>query len=380
MTANTTPGGFDTYRVRTVGEHSYSVLSAECAVYSYADPTAPTSVTVSDDAPATNARVTLSWSGAGAGYYNDIVGYRVYRATSKDGAKTQVAQVSVAATHASCYVTAPPSIGGKYYYWVETIGERSASELSSASVIVTASKEQEETGGETTVVVPKPTGRKKRGFIFGEYDTAAYGWTLTGWEFPEPEPQTNYVNIHGRSAGPLDLTAALTGGDPRYGNRELNALFELSDGTRLERNGIIEEMVNLLHGMREEIVFPDDSTRYAVGRLSVNLGYSDMAHAEVSVQAVCEPWRYNQQETQVTVMATEDANIGVLSNSGRRILVPDVVVSGAGASVHLTCGEHSWTLNEGSYRLPDLELRKGNTFLAYNGYGTVTFKYREAIL
>lgn len=380
VTANSTPGGLHTYSVVTRGKYSDSAKSKTVQAYSYTDPVAPSLITVSDDTPSAGSRVVLSWSGAEAGGWNDIVGYRVYRASATNGPRTQVAYVTTADTHASCYVAAPARAGGYYYFWVETIGSYSVSGVSNTYASVHTSATQEEESDDTVVIVPPPTKRKKRGFIFGDYDTAVYGWTLTGWEFPEPEAQTSYVNIPGRIKGPLDLSTALTDGDPRYGSRELTAIFENSEGTRLERDEIISVMTNLLHGMEEEIVFPDDPSRYAVGRLSVRLNYSDMAHAEVSIQAVCEPWRYNQQETQVSLMVAEDENVAVLSNAGRCILVPEVHVVGTGSRVKLSSGSNSWTLTEGVYRLPDLALRKGNTFIKYSGIGTLVFKYREAIL
>lgn len=378
--SHTTAGKAYTYTVVTLGEHSNSAPSLARVVYSYTDPAAPTTVTVSNDEPTAGERVTLSWSGATAGGYNDIVGYRVYRASYVGGARTQVAYVHSSDTHGSCYVTAPSNVGGLYVFYVETIGSYSASDVSAAYASIQTTKEAEGADGDTTVVVPAPTRRKKRGFIFGDYDTAVNGWTLTGWEFPEPEAQTSYVDIPGRMKGPLDLSTSLTDGDPRYGNRELTALFELSEGTRKERIEVIDELVNQLHGQTVEIVFPDDDSRYAVGRLNVRNDYNDMAHAEVSIAAICEPWRYNKQETVVSLMATAETNTAVLHNAGRCVLVPEINVIGGSASVRLACGEHAWTLREGNYQLPDLELHKGNTIITYSGIGSLVFKYREAIL
>lgn len=380
VTAHNTTGNSYRFTVVTVGAYSNSSSSVAVMVHSYTDPVAPTTLTVSDDEPPANGRVTLAWSGAAPGGYNDIVGYRVYRSATETGARTQVAHVASTDTHASCYVTAPSTVGGYYYFWVETIGSYSISGASSTTVFVLAGEMDEDEGDDTSVVVPSPGRRKKRGFVFGDYDTAVNGWTLTGWEFPEPDAQTNYVTIPGRSAGPLDMSTALTNGDPRYGNRELTALFECSEGTRSDRIEVISEMVNSLHGTQVEIVFPDDDTRYAVGRLSVRNDYNDMAHAEVTVLAVCEPWRYSKQETQVSLMAVDEESVAVLSNAGRRVLVPDVTVTGTNASVRLSNGERSWDLSAGTYRLPGLLLRTGNTFLRYSGLGTVVIKYREAIL
>ena len=378
--AHATAGNAYSYTVVTLGKQSNSAPSLARVVYAYTDPTAPTTLTVSDSTSSAGGRVTLSWAGAKAGGYNNIVGYRVYRAVSTTGAKTQVAYVPITTTSGSCYVSVPSTVGSYYYFWVETIGSYSVSGVSTVFATVYTSAEQEDESDDTVVIVPPPSRRKKRGFVFGDYDTAANGWTLTGWEFSEPEPQTSYVSVPGRMKGPLDLSTALTDGDPRYGSRELTAIFENSEGTRLERDEIISTMTNLLHGVEVEIVFPDDPSRYAVGRLSVRLNYSDMAHAEVSIQAVCEPWRYNQQETQINLMVIEDESSTVLSNTGRCVLVPEVQVVGAGSRVSISSGENSWTLTEGVYRLPDLTLRKGNTFIKYSGIGTLVFKYREAIL
>lgn len=380
VVAHATTGKSYSYTVVTLGTYSDSAPSLAREVYSYTDPTAPTVVNVSNNTPAADSRVTLSWSGATAGGYNDIVGYRVYRATTQTGARSQVTHVSVSTTHASCYVSAPAKAGSSYYFWVETVGSHSPSAMSTAYVSIKAVDKPEGESDGTTVIVPPKRGHKKRGFIFGDYDTAANGWTLTGWEFPEPELRTKFVEVPGRMSGPIDMSTYLTEGEPWYDTRELTAIFECSEGTRSDRIEVISEMANLLHGMRLEIVFPDDDTRYALGRLSVRNDYNDMAHAEVTVVATCEPWRYSQQETRVSLMAVEEERSTVLHNAGRRILIPEVIVSGTGASVSLSCGEHSWTLREGSYKLPDLVLRKGNTFLSYRGFGTVIFQYREAIL
>ena len=364
------------FTVVTKGEYSDSAPSLACTLRSYSDPVAPEVLIVDDMYPPAGGRVQLSWSGAQAGGYNEIKEYRVYRSTTEDGAYTQ----TTTSESQSCYVSAPSTVGSSYYFRVETVGAYSTSGLSEMCVSITAREAAEgEEDGFEVIVTPKPP-RKKRGFIFGEYDTAAHGWTLTGWSFPEPEPQTSYVEVPGRMAGPLDLSAYLTGGDPRYGSRELTVTLEHSDGTRLERNEIIDEMVNYLHGNRDDIVFPDDEHRYAVGRFTVEKEYSDPAHAAVTVTATCEPWRYSKTEVRLSLMAITDACRVMLYNDGRRVLIPEIKVSGYGASVKLTCNGSTWTLTPGTYRLPELRLPHGNTILTYQGVGTVDITYREAVL
>lgn len=379
VSAHDTAGNSYKFTVVTKGAYSDSAQSLACVLYSYTDPTAPTELTVSNALPATGARVLLSWKGAAPGGYNDIVGYRVYRSATEGGTLTHVASVEGADTAMSCYVTAPSMVGAFYYFRVATVGSYSVGSVSDMSIAVGA-REIADDDSVVDVIVPPPTRYPKRGFVFDSYDTAARGWTLAGWEFPEPEAQTNYVEVPGRSKGPLDMSTALTDGDPRYNGRELTVSLECSDGTRLEREVIISEMVNRLNGMRVDIIFPDDRTHYATGRLHVKKEYNDMAHAAVTVTATCDPWRYSRDETRFSLLVIEEPTTTILPNNGRRVIVPDVVVTGYGARVYLTCGEHEWVLGTGTHKLPEFALQQGNTVVTYHGVGTVNLTYREAIL
>lgn len=221
---------------------------------------------------------------------------------------------------------------------------------------------------------------EKRKIIFGSYDTADDGrWTLTGWSLSEPVYKSNFVTVPGRD-GDLDLSTALTDGAPRYSNRTLTATFECSEGTRLEREDTINTMVNWLDGWRMDIVLPDDDDHYITGRVHVKREYNDQAHAKVTVTAACDPWRYSDRETVVKLTATETAQTATLVNSGRKTVVPLLVIEGEGASVKLAYGAASWTLGAGSYQLPDLVLDQGSATLTYSGTGALTFTYREAVL
>lgn len=222
---------------------------------------------------------------------------------------------------------------------------------------------------------------EKRTIKFGDYDTAANGlWTLAGWEFPEPEVETNLVQVHGRVMGPLDLSTTLTDGEPRYGSRTLRATLESSEGDRLAREDRISAMVNQLHGQRVNIVLPDKPQHYATGRLSVKKLYNDPAHAAVEVTAVCDPWLYAAAETRQKLTATTTEQTVTLRNSGAMPVTPLVVVNGSTASFQLKYGDNSWTLSAGAYRLPALRLTSGDHAITYSGTGTTTITYREAVL
>lgn len=218
----------------------------------------------------------------------------------------------------------------------------------------------------------------KRGFLIGTYDTAAERWTLSEWKLDDQKVAANLVNVPGRRKGPLDLSAALTDGDPVYGSRALTATFECSEGTRLEREDKISDMINALDGWRLDIVLPDDPYRYITGRVSVARVYNDLAHAAVKVTATCEPWRYNATETTVVLTAAATAKTATLLNSGRLAVVPLLEVSGG--DVVLVYGANSWALSAGTYALPDLLLTHGESVITYSGTGTLTLTYREAVL
>lgn len=223
--------------------------------------------------------------------------------------------------------------------------------------------------------------RTKRTIILGDYNTAAHGlWTLTAWEFPEPNPVENLVQVPGRIQGPLDLSAAMTNGEPRYGARALSVTLESSEGTREARAARISAMVNLLHGQRLQIVLPDHPNHYAVGRLAVRMLYNDPAHASVEVVGTCEPWLYAMDETAAQLLATTEEQQATLRNSGAMPVVPLVRISGDSAAVQLRYGANVWTLPAGDYKLPALRLTPGDHVVYYSGTGTASITYREAVL
>lgn len=219
-----------------------------------------------------------------------------------------------------------------------------------------------------------------RKIIFGTYDSHLNGpWTLTGWTLTPAEQRTQFVEVPGRD-GELDLSTALTDGAPRYGNRTLTATFERSDGTRLEREAAINTMVNWLDGWRVDIRLPDDELHYITGRVHVAKNYNDPAHAAITVTAVCDPWRYNNYETVLSMTAGTSPVEARLTNEGRRTVVPTLAITGEGASVLLAYGAYSWTLGAGVYQLPDLIVPQGGITITYSGTGALSFTYREAVL
>lgn len=220
---------------------------------------------------------------------------------------------------------------------------------------------------------------QKRKIIIGDYDTAANGWTLTKWKLSNAEQKTNYRDKPSGD-GAWDLSTALTDGIPKYNDRELTATLECSENNRLEREAMIRNMVNLLDGFRWKIRLPDDDLHYVMGRVHVAREYNDPAHASVTVRAVCEPWKYANAETLVSLIASGSRQVAQLTNKGRQVVVPTLTVTGASASVLLEYGASSITLSAGTYQWPALILAPGRHELTLSGTGSVLVSYREAVL
>lgn len=218
----------------------------------------------------------------------------------------------------------------------------------------------------------------KRKLIIGDYDTGTtWPWTLTELELSAPEQQTNYVTVPGRS-GSVDLSTAVSG-LPVYNDRTLTATLETSEGTRAQRETAINTMVNRLDGLRLHIVLPDDPSGYLDGRISVARNYNDLAHASVTISAVCYPYKLKSAETTVTASLTE-ADTEISLSCDRRPVVPSITTT---AETVLTWGADSYTVSAGTRQLPGIRLTQGTHTLkarTTSGTGEITITYQEGSL
>lgn len=219
---------------------------------------------------------------------------------------------------------------------------------------------------------------QKRTVIFGAYNTAAHGWTLTGWQLSDPEQKTRYIEKT-NGDGSWDWSTIMSEGIPRYQDRTLTVTLECSEGTRVERQKLISEMVNALDGFEWQVILPDYPNHYLTGRIHVIPNYNDLAHASVTVTGVFRPWLYKAQETILVIDATSSVQDVIITNSGRLAMVPTITVTGSG-DVRLVYGTASIQMSDGTYEWPTLLLTPGNHPVKISGKGTVTFKYREAVL
>lgn len=220
---------------------------------------------------------------------------------------------------------------------------------------------------------------KKRTVIFGDYDTAEHGWTLTGLTLGDPEQKTNYVEKVGGD-GSWDLSTVLTDGIPTYKNRPLTVNLECSKWNREKREALVNDLVNLLDGLVWKIILPDRPDHYLEGRLHVAVTRNDHAYAAVTVTGVCDPWLYCSRETVVELDYIGPTHQTVqLVNQGRLAVSPRLTTSDDGI-VMLVYNGLQTTIQDGIFEWPALLLTPGYHTVEYWGTGKLKISYREAVL
>lgn len=244
---------------------------------------------------------------------------------------------------------------------------------------------------------------QKRTILFGSYNTAEHGWTLSGCTLSAPEQKTQYIEKTGGD-GSWDLSTVMTDGIPRYKDRTLTVTLECSKGTRDDREDLINEMVNSLDGLTWRVVLPDRPQHFLSARLHVAVDFNTPAYAQVTVTGMCEPWLYAERETVVPVRAVEQDPAAPnpetlkrvnIHNRGRKAVIPLLTVSnGTYINLRMTpnisydvqlvndtnSGQYSENTNSTTYQWPGLVLMPGLNEFYIDGDAVLTLTYREAVL
>lgn len=215
----------------------------------------------------------------------------------------------------------------------------------------------------------------ERFFIFDKFNTW-YDWKLivTAKSITPPEPKTNYVEIDGMS-GSLDLSESLTG-EVTYHDRTIAATFWTDQGTRESREDLLKKITSTLHGKKVKIFEPDDSERYFYGRVVITEQANNVAYAEFSIEAICEPWRYSVLENMRSQSVNGTVDM-VIHNNGAKTLCPDIHVSG---SLDITYDGITTSATTGDFKISTLKLRQGINVISVTGNGHIGLRYREADL
>lgn len=106
-----------------------------------------------------------------------------------------------------------------------------------------------------------------------------------------PEPFTNYVDIPGRSEGPIDMSEVLTN-RPTYKNSEGSWDF-IMDDDNYPRPVLYQMLKNFLHGRQMVIELEEDPLHYYIGRLTLSAPQIGKSNSGFSIQYSIRPVRYN---------------------------------------------------------------------------------------
>ena len=197
---------------------------------------------------------------------------------------------------------------------------------------------------------------------------------LTEKEIGSPEVKRQTIDIAGAD-GELDFTDFF--GEPKYMNVQHRFEFE-SIQPRNEQLQQFTDIKNKLHGKKGRIILDDDPSFFYVGRCFVSKYTNEKNIGKISVDCDCEPYKYKLAETVVT--RAVDGVEGITLTNSRKRAVPLVTIETA-TSMNIVYGmDNTWSLDAGSFMLPELELVEGDNLVTVTGTGTISFTWREGVL
>ena len=164
ITVPDTVGSDAVLGVKPLGTYSDGSL-VSVHLYVYGDPEPPVPVIGGGEYHDAGTGAVLSWSGAEAGSYNAITGYRVMVSSNPDAGYAQVGN-DLGASVTQLAVTTPSAMGTSRYYRVIAIGAHSVSEMSGYAVLT----------AQTYSAPSAPTGVAVTPAIAGIDDAPVLSW------------------------------------------------------------------------------------------------------------------------------------------------------------------------------------------------------------
>lgn len=200
----------------------------------------------------------------------------------------------------------------------------------------------------------------------------SWGLILGNKEISIPQPKTTYVNVEGAD-GTLDLTEAVTG-ETKYNDRTLKYPFTLLDKF-MDLPNKISEIANFIHGKKFKIFNYDDMDFYYVGRVSINEFKTSQATGLITLEAVCEPYKYKKDIT--TYQSEINGSKTIFITNLRRRAVPIITTD---SEMKITFNGTTYTINSGTHEILNICFEQGSHELFIEGNGTIEIKYQECSL
>lgn len=188
-------------------------------------------------------------------------------------------------------------------------------------------------------------------------------------------PKLNLVDVPGAD-GSKDLSTQPSG-RVVFEDRDITWTFALYPGDNWDKKH--QQVSNVLNGLACDIALDSDPDYYYQGRLSVSKYKKDGMLRQITVKAVCRPYKLKQVETKVVSPLTTAYTPLALVNE-RKLVIPSITVT---AETTLRWQNRTVTVAAGTHRIADIELQPGVNLLdakTTSGTGQITVAYREGAL
>lgn len=183
-----------------------------------------------------------------------------------------------------------------------------------------------------------------------------------------PTVKTNYIDVPGRD-GTLDLTEAL--GGIKYNDRQLEFKFTMLSTSEEAKSKI----VGFLTWGKKKIILDKDKEYYYLGRCTVNNFKNAGTISELSVTAVCEPYKYRIKETRYEENLNGTHEI-ILTND-RKLVSPTIECD---SNIKISFEGMNYELEKGRHKILAIRLKEGYNRLTVSGNGMVMVTYREGAI
>ena len=194
-------------------------------------------------------------------------------------------------------------------------------------------------------------------------------------EVQPAEPKLNLIEIPGAD-GFKDYSET-PAGRVTYKPRRILWTFALYPGENWDEKR--SEVEGKLNGVSCQITLDTDPGYYYQGRLAVSKYNLDRSLRQITVEAVCQPYKLKQLETSESMDITTSYKPMLLFNS-RKPVTPIITVT-VPSTIMWQGGTYS--LAAGSHKILGLQFQEGENQLQVktsSGTGRVTITYREGAL
>lgn len=231
------------------------------------------------------------------------------------------------------------------------------------------------------------------GIKFGEYHTwKDWELYLQKISIDLPLRKEHLVAVPGMD-GAIDLSEALTEGEPRYQNRILAFSFEFEDGGyggMLTKESIISNAIN---GKRLKIILDEDPRYYYMGVPQVKVDKINSMVSGLDITVSADPYKYDVlSSTDNWLWDSFNFQTGIIYNlAGLRIdnntvTIPGIAeastiaifnVAQASSQMTVTYKGRTYNLCAGRNRFPQIRVGNGPASLVFTGKGIVDIEFRR---